>query len=109
MSQTPEERLASLEQGFGYVREGLERMEKAIGKLDSAVNTLIDKLDGRYPSQESVNLRFAELQKENETLRERLGTVEKQQGRLQSWQYKVAGGIAVIAFGLGIAAKALLK
>ena len=109
MPPSTEERLASLEQGFRSVREGLERMEKAIEKLDSAVTTLIDKLDLRYPSQESVNLRFGELQKENEALRERLGILEKQQGRLQNWQYKVAGGIAVIAFGLGIAAKAIFK
>ncbi|SFU71422.1 hypothetical protein [Alicyclobacillus macrosporangiidus] len=102
MTVTVEERLSTLEAGFQSLKEGLDRVERALEKLDGNVAVLIEKLDARYPSQESVNLRFTDLQQKVAQLETQCEAQRKDIDQLRNWQYKVTGGIAVVAFLLGL-------
>lgn len=102
MTKTVEERISSLEENVGYLREGVARVEKAIERLESTLSGLVDKMDGRYPSKESVDLRMQELVRDVKALRERQDVIENQMSRMSAWQYRVVGGIVVISFILGV-------
>lgn len=102
MDKTAEERISSLEDNFAFMREGIARMEKTLDNLNIAVASLVEKLDGRYPSKESVDLRVAELVRDIKGLRERQDAVEKRASSLAAWQYRVAGGLVVVSFALGV-------
>lgn len=100
--KTAEERISSLEDNFTFLREGLSRVEKAIEKLEATLSGLVEKLDGRYPSKESVDLRMQELVRDIKTLRERQDALEARAARLSAWQYRVAGALVVISFAVGV-------
>ena len=84
------------------MREGISRVEKTLEKLDIAVASLVEKLDGRYPSKESVDLRLGELIRDIKALRERQDALETRAARLSAWQYRVAGALVVISFAVGV-------
>ena len=102
MTKTTEERISSLEDNFTFMREGISRVEKTLEKLDISVSTLVEKLDGRYPSKESVDLRLGELIRDIKALRERQDALETRAARLLAWQYRVAGALVVISFAVGV-------
>ena len=102
MSKTAEERISSLEDNFAFMREGIARMEKTLEKLDISVTSLVEKLDGRYPSKESVDLRIGEIVRDIKGLRERQDAIEKRASALAAWQYRIAGGLVVLSFALGV-------
>lgn len=102
MGQTsPEERLASLEQNFASMKEGFDRVEKAVGKLTDTVSNLGDKLDTRYPSKESVELRFSEIWNEISNIKG-----EKQRTKLTKphWAmvWVTAGAVFISVLSLAI-------
>ena len=107
MTKTPEERIASLEMSFISMGEGIARVEKTLEKLDGSVTSLVDKLDARYPTKESVDLRLQELRNEYESLKLRVTEVEKNIDKLTAWRnwltgaYVVLVGVAVILFEYG--------
>ncbi len=103
MTKTAEERISSLEDNFTFMGEGIRRVEKALEKLDATVATLVEKLDTRYPSRESVDLRMGELVRDIKKLREDQDALEARTTRMSAWQYKVTGALVLIAFALGVA------
>lgn len=106
--RTPEERLSSLEESFTFMREGIVRVEKTLDKLDLTVSSIVEKLDGRYPSKESVDLRIRELTTElqtardvNEKLTEEVHSLRKDVDILKSWRSWLTGTLAtVVAVGV---------
>lgn len=107
MSLSTEERLASLEQKFNNVEEGIGRLEKSLEKVANTVSELMEKLDARYSSQESVNLRFQQQQQEITQLQALAETLRADVEHMRRWQYKVMGAATVVAFLLGLVAEAL--
>ena len=112
-TKTTEERVASLEENFSFMREGMARVERMLEKLDGTVSSLVDRLDIRYPSKESVDLRVAEIVRDIKTLRERQEDLRKDLDeasgklgarveRMAAWQYKVTGALVVLSFGIGV-------
>lgn len=109
MTKSPEERLASLEQNFISLGEGVQRVEKAVDDLNKNVSTLVDKLDYRYPSKESVDLRLKAQESKDEVLEKEIGelkeevkTLKSQVNSLKKFQYKATGALVFVAFALGI-------
>lgn len=98
VSDNIEGRLSSLEQGFLSLKEGIDDLKKSVEKIDDAVTLLMEKLDSRYPSKESVDLRIAELKQQQEAFNKRLNEMQKQLEKLKSWRNWIAGGIALAAF-----------
>ncbi|MHB1681578.1 MAG: hypothetical protein ACYCYO_01940 [Bacilli bacterium] len=101
-TKTTEERVTSLEENFAFMREGMTRVERMLEKLDTTVSSLVDRLDTRYPSKESVDLRLAELVRDIKVLRERQDALEARAARMSAWQYRVAGALVVISFAVGV-------
>jgi len=106
MNPSTEERLASLEQKFNSVEEGIGRLEKSLEKVANTVSELMEKLDARYPSQEGVNLRFATAEKEVQELRNKQAETAEELERIKKRVYMWNGGLVVISFLLGLAARA---
>jgi chromosome segregation ATPase len=102
--QTPEERIAALEQGLLSLGEGIRRVETTLEKLDISVSSLVEKLDARYPSKETVDLRFEDVHKELALLRKDHDALDRRVQKMQAWMYKAAGAIAIVAFGIGVLA-----
>lgn len=100
--KTIEERVSSLEENFAFMREGIARVEKTLEKLDASVLSLVERLDARYPSKESVDLRMAEIVRDIKTLRERQDALEARAMKIAAWQYRVIGGLVVVSFVLGV-------
>lgn len=98
--KTTEERVSALEENFAFMREGIARVEKTLEKLDASVLSLVERLDVRYPSKESVDLRMAEIMRDINALRERQDALEARVTRLAAWQYRVIGGLVVGSFAL---------
>jgi len=105
VTKSPEERLSALEEAFVSLKEGMSRVEKGVGKLEETFAVLMDKLDSRYPSKENVDLRFKEIQTEIVVLRLQVADNTKRIYALNAWLYKAMGAVAVVGFGLGIAAQ----
>jgi chromosome segregation ATPase len=102
VTRTPEERLASLEQQFSSLEEGFGRVEKAVEKLTDNVTAMMDRLDARYPSRESVDLRFSALEQENAMLKAEVAELKQRVNRMSAWQYKAMGAVGIAAFASGL-------
>lgn len=102
---TVEERLTSLEKSFEYLQEGMSRVEGTLEKLDSSVADLIGRLDNRYPSQESVNLRFESMSKEIVELRKEFEETNVRVDKVRVWMYKAMGIGMTVTFVVGILAE----
>ncbi len=102
---SPEERIAALEQGLLSMGEAISRVEQAVERMDTTVIALTDKLDARYPSTESVDIRIVELQKALKELRREAEGYSHEISRLRARQYKRMGASAVVAFLLGLVAE----
>lgn len=64
-----ERRLSTLEERFVSLKEGIDDLKTSVEKMTESIAFLIEKLDGRYPSRESVELRLNEIWKELENLK----------------------------------------
>lgn len=107
MPENVEGRLSSLEQGFLSLKEGIDDLKRSVEKVDTAVTSLMDKLDGRYPSKESVDLRIGELKQQQEALTRRLHDMQKQVDKLKSWRNWIGGGLALAAFVIVVLSHAI--
>ncbi len=77
-------------------------MEKAVEKLTDNVTAMMDRLDARYPSKESVDLRFGSIEQDNNSLRTEVVELRQRVNRISAWQYKVMGAIGIVAFAAGL-------
>jgi len=105
VTKSPEERLSALEEAFVSLKEGMSRVEKGVGKLEETFAVLMDKLDSRYPSKESVELRLKEQMDDIVELKVKNAKMEKGIEELRKYIYKAIGGTAVGAFLFGFVAK----
>lgn len=103
MTKTNEERLSTLEESNDFLKEGMREMKEGIREVKETLAMIVEKLDGRYVSKESFDLRV-------QTLCDALKEVEKRQdatdakiNKLQKWQYTVTGGGVLLGFVIGIA------
>ncbi|MFD1677020.1 hypothetical protein [Alicyclobacillus fodiniaquatilis] len=105
-TKTPQERIQSLEDRFSSLEVGMDRVEQALTKMGEQFEDLKEKLDARYPTQESVNLRFDALWKDVIDMKEEHQTVRKDVERLKGGFYRFVGGAAVagalIGYGLEV-------
>lgn len=99
---TPEERIASLEIGLSGMKEGIAELKSVIEKLDSTVSTLVDKMDLRYATKESVDLRIEALEVENKSLRSTVKDLNVRVNKLTAWMYKSMGAIGFLTIGSAI-------
>lgn len=100
--RSPEERITSLEGSFVNLKEGLTDVKTALETLNVTVAGLVDRLDGRYPSKESVDLRVEDLRKDVDAVRKQADESKVQIDRMQRWQYQIMGAITLAAFLLGL-------
>ncbi len=102
MTPNPDERLTSLEHDVVSLKDGVERIEKAVEKLADSVSVLMDKLDARYPSKESVDLRFESIEQENQVLKTVIGDLKLEVSKVSAWMYKIIGAMGFITVALDI-------
>ncbi len=100
MQKSPEERISSLEESIIYLKEGMAEVKNTLEKI-------MDKLDDRYPSKESMDLRISTLRDELKDLHDRTDKVESQTAKMQRWQYQVTGAVMLAAFLLGLLARSV--
>ncbi len=60
------------------------------------------KADARYPSKESVDLRFSALEQENATLKAEVVDLKQRINRMSVWMYKSIVGVSLPTIGSGI-------
>ena len=95
MTRTNEERITSLEEAIDYLKEGMKDVKDTL-------NVIIEKLDGRYPTKESVEFRIQALNDQQKELEKRIDCLETKVAKVQKWQYTVGGGAMVVGFLVGI-------
>lgn len=95
MTKTNEERITALEESFVYVKEGMR-------ELKDTMNVIIEKLDGRYVTKDSYDIRIQSLLDANKELEKRQDATDAKINKLQKWQYTVGGGAMVVGFLVGI-------
>ena len=105
MTRSPEERLSGLEENFDSMKEGLARLEKTLERIDAVLSGLVERLDVRYPTRESVDLRVEDLRKDMESVRKQADESKTRIDRMQRWQYQVTGAVTLAAFLLGLLAR----
>lgn len=109
LERTLAERLALLTQKVASLEESVERLEKSLANLEKSVEAQEDRLETRYLTRETVDLRLEDVQRNLQVLQRWAQENKRRVDRIQSYQYKLIGGVGVAVFVLTVALKIFLK
>ncbi len=97
------DRILVLERDFGHVLEAIERMDRNIRELSTAVQQIYDKLDDRYPTREIVEEKLKNTERRIDALEKAQETNATDHENFKRTIYKAAGAVGAAAFVVGIA------